>query len=187
MRHGFIRPPLHFSPVPFAPYYSHLTASRGGGVRVRALCAFASRARPRRFVYFALSRFCTHARARLSEGASRQGKREGERGRHVHTMWPLHLMRVPFAPYCLSHRWGRERRRRTGAGGVIWWVPERQLISSLPPRDNGTFCVCLFVHVCCIHSLRLRLQEVRQFLPKRERKRKTNKLKMTAVSAAECE
>lgn len=30
MRHGFIRPPLHFTSNPFAPYYSHLT------VRARA-------------------------------------------------------------------------------------------------------------------------------------------------------
>lgn len=27
MRHGFIRPPLHFTSIPFAPYYSHLTVS----------------------------------------------------------------------------------------------------------------------------------------------------------------
>lgn len=33
MRHGFIRPPLHFTPIPFAPYYAHRT------VRARAcLC-----------------------------------------------------------------------------------------------------------------------------------------------------
>lgn len=31
MRHGFIRPPLHFTSNPFAPYYSHLTV----GARAR--------------------------------------------------------------------------------------------------------------------------------------------------------
>lgn len=39
MKHGFIRPPLHFSPIPFAPYYSHLTVRKRARVkRVCALC-----------------------------------------------------------------------------------------------------------------------------------------------------
>lgn len=95
MRHGFIRPPLHFTPVPFAPYYSHLTVSE--------------RARPAPIVCALLSRFAFGAgeRARRA-GTCVEKKKRREWG--VHTMQPLHLMQVPFAPYCLSHGWKKKKQ-----------------------------------------------------------------------------
>lgn len=160
MRHGFIRPPLHFSPVPFAPYYSHLTARRSARaclhcVRLRAhagLCTLRDR----------VFRTGAHALLRLSEGASRQGKRERER--HLHTMRPLHLMQVPFAPYCLSHRWGRRRKKQ-----VIWLSPGEAADPFFPP----------FRCVCSLHTLRGSAAAGSAGLPPKKREREREKQNQT--------
>lgn len=131
MRHGFIRPPLHFTPIPFAPYYSHLT------VREHAW--------PRAFVYFALSCFTSSPRACEREEwrtwARRGEKDEGRKGRerHVHMIQPLHLMQVPFAPYCLSHCW---KQKKVGDLPSL----KRQLI----PSPLAWAFVYLFVCALCV-------------------------------------
>lgn len=67
MRRGFISPPLHFTPVPFAPYYSHLTVRE--------------RARRAPFVYALLSCFPVGAGERARGEGTRVRRRRDERER----------------------------------------------------------------------------------------------------------
>lgn len=91
------------------------------------------------FVYFVLScftlsqRVCEWKKKRMWAKKKRDEGRRG-RERHVHMIQPLHLMQVPFAPYCLSHCWKK-------AGDLPGL--KRQLI----PSPLACFFVCLFV-VC---------------------------------------
>lgn len=68
-------------------------------------------------------------------------KKKDERGeggaRRVHMIQPLHLMQVPFAPYCLSHCWKK-------AGDLP--SLKRQLIPF--PLAWCFVCVCLCLCVC---------------------------------------
>lgn len=141
----------------------------------RALRAFARRAHAGLCTlrYRVSVRARTHALARLSEGASRQGKRErlswSERGRHLHTMRPLHLMQVPFAPYCLSHHWGRRRKRRTmqkNKKQVIWLSPGEAADPFFPPAS-----LCLFVAY-------IRGRRCRKCRPPSQKERKREREKM---------
>lgn len=101
------------------------------------------------FVYFVLSCFTLSVRAREAKKKrmwAKKKKDEGRKGRerHVHMIQPLHLMQVPFAPYCLSHCWKK-------AGDLP--SLKRQLI----PFPLARLFVCLFVFVralcvCeCVH------------------------------------
>lgn len=151
MRHSFIRPPLHFTSIPFAPYYSHLHAGECAQHAHSVLSCFA-------FERAHIGR--VHVRARAKEkrkgkekkrcGRRRRKMREGEgRERCVHMIQPLHLMQVPFAPYCLSHC-----RKKAGDLPSL----KRQLI----PFPLARRFVCLFVFarasrvsVCaCVHPFR---------------------------------
>lgn len=124
MRHGFIRPPLHFSPVPFAPYYSHLTASWRGRVclrpcvpaTARAMCAFAQRTHTHAslcILRYHVFRMGTRARTLERRGESSGKEREGEReatyvrcSHYTSCRFHLHLI------VCLTAGGGRERRTK---------------------------------------------------------------------------
>lgn len=139
MRHGFIRPPLHFTPVPFAPYYSPLTARE--------------RARPRPVCVRSVIMFCFWSRracARAERGCVQRGRRrdEEENGASVrcshYTSCRFHLHLI----VCLM------------AGDLP--SLKRQLIPSPLARLHVLVCVCVHVCVClCVyvqgkHSLRRR-------------------------------
>lgn len=129
MRHGFIRPPLHFTSISFAPYYSHLNVkARAWPQCVCAVC----------FI------FRGRGACRIGENVNAEGRRkmreEKERERSVCMMQPLHLMQVPFAPYCLFHCWKK-------AGDLA--SPERQLI----PFPSTQCFVCVFICDCLQCSL----------------------------------
>lgn len=66
VRHCFIRPPLHFTPIPFAPYYSHLTVRE-----CARLCTL--------FVYAMLSCFAFGAGERARRDRTRVKKKKKKR------------------------------------------------------------------------------------------------------------
>lgn len=106
------------------PFHLHLIILISPWGRVRA-CVF---------VYSVISCFALSVYVREGKSERRQRnrkmKRREKRKRSVHMIQPLHLMRVPFAPYCLSHCWKK-------AGDLP--SLKRQLI----PFPLAWFFVCL--------------------------------------------
>lgn len=84
MRHGFIRPPLHFTPIPFAPYYAHRT------VRARAclcVCVLGG-------IMFCFEALCAWKR----DGRSRRRKRKMRewKGKKGASIWCSHYTSCRF-------------------------------------------------------------------------------------------
>lgn len=127
----------HYTSPPFHLHLIILISPRGSvrASRVCVLCVIM-------FYFLAHAHTRTHAHARTrapereSECGRRKKKDEGRKGREwcVHMIQPLHLMQVPFAPYCLSHCWKK-------AGDLP--SLKRQLI----PFPLARLFVCLFVFV----------------------------------------
>lgn len=133
MGHGFIRPPLHFTPIPFAPYYAHRT------VRARAcLCVCVLGC-----IMFCFEALCTWKR----DGRSRRRKRKMRewKGKKGASIWCSHYTSCRFHLHlivCLIA--GKKSRWFTKPG------------EAADPFSLGTvaLCVCLGLSGCvqCANS-----------------------------------
>lgn len=80
-------------------------------------------------------------------GQRKRKMREGKgKERRVHMIQPLHLMQVPFAPYCLSHCWKKSR----------WFTKPEE---AADPFSLGTalcvfVCLSVSVYMCAAHPFR---------------------------------
>lgn len=123
----------------------------------------------------------TFLRARLSEGASRWGKRERERdARTYDAAITPHAGSICTLLFVSSLGEGKKKKNGGKKGDLV--SPREAADPFSAPRDDGTFCVCL------LHPLTPSVAAGSAAAPPKEReKTQTNKIKMTAVSAAECE
>lgn len=80
---------------------------------------------------------CRHAQQRKSMQRKKKDETRIGRGRSIHMIQPLHLMQVPFAPYCLFHCWKKSR----------WFTKPGE---AADPFSYGTVALCVYL---CLSSM----------------------------------
>lgn len=126
MRHGFIRPPLHFTSIPFAPYYSHPTMRARACPSVCVLCVIA--------LYF--------VRARESERMTSERKRKMRAETKAR---PYDATITPHAGFICTLLFVSLLKRRRRKKKSRWFTKPEEAADPL-----ARFFVCLFVRVCLL-------------------------------------
>lgn len=145
MRHGFIRPPLHFTPIPFAPYYFHLTLRKRARVkRVCVLCVIM-------FYFQPVARASARKRGTWVRKKERWGKGKDRRVCPYDTAITPHAGSI-CTLLCVSLLEKKQVIYQAWRG--IWSVSLGMALCVFVCVCVSLVCLCASVYICAVHPFR---------------------------------